>query len=84
MPDNNFLDTNVLLYTLDSNSNKQKTAFDIWRQGITISTQVVMEFTNICLKKYKFTKQQAFENSLNVMAGATVKSISEKNSKTGI
>lgn len=78
MRDNFFADTNVLLYSLDSLSKKQEIAFTIWRQGVTISTQVVMEFTNVCLKKFKFTKEEAFESAFNIMEGALVKSVTEK------
>ena len=80
MSDDCFTDSNVLLYTLDKDSNKQEVAIAIWRQGIALSTQVVMEFTNVCLKKKKLTKEKAFENALNLMAGVQVKSVTEKNS----
>ncbi len=78
MPDKCFVDTNVLLYSLDRSAEKQAVAFKLWRQGVVLSTQVVMEFTNVCLKKLKFTKDEAFENALNLMAGAVVKLITEK------
>jgi predicted nucleic acid-binding protein len=75
MPDNCFADSNVLLYTLDEASQKQKIAFALWRKGVIASTQVVMEFTNICFRKLKMSKQDAFENALNIMDGAIVKPI---------
>ncbi|MFM7431194.1 MAG: PIN domain-containing protein [Flammeovirgaceae bacterium] len=52
-------------------------AFLIWRKGVTLSTQVVMEFTNVCRTKLKFPKKVAFENALNLLEGATVKTITE-------
>jgi predicted nucleic acid-binding protein len=63
------------LYTLDNSSPKQEKAFSIWRSGIVVSTQVVMEFTNICLRKMKFSKKEAFENANNIMEGALVRPI---------
>ena len=64
MKDDGFADSNVLLYTLDQASIKQQIVFALWRKGLVVSTQVVMEFTNVCLKKMKFSKQDAFENAL--------------------
>jgi predicted nucleic acid-binding protein len=78
MLDNCFVDSNVLLYSLDRDSEKQKIAFEVWKQGVVLSTQVIMEFTNVCVKKLKFTKQDAFKNALLLMEGAIVRSITEK------
>lgn len=36
-----------------------------------------MEFTNLCLRKLKMNKQDAFENALNLMEGAVVKLITK-------
>jgi predicted nucleic acid-binding protein len=78
MLDSCFTDSNVLLYTLDKTSLKEKVALAIWRQGVVVSTQVVMEFTNVCVKKLKLSKPIAFENALNIMAGAKVESVTER------
>jgi len=78
MRDDCFVDSNVLLYVLDKTSFKQEAAFILWRQGITVSTQVVMEFTNVCLRKLNMKKQDAFKNALNIMEGAVVKPITEE------
>ena len=78
MKDDGFADSNVLLYTLDQASIKQQIVFALWRKGLVVSTQVVMEFTNVCLKKMKFSKQDAFENALNIMEGTLVRPITEK------
>lgn len=78
MDANCFVDSNILLYTLDNSSEKQRVAFALWRGGVVMSTQVVMEFTNVCLKKLKFSRQNAFENAMNLMTGAIVNPITEK------
>ena len=78
MQDNCFADSHVLLYTLDKTSTKQEIAFTLWRHGVVVSTQVVMEFTNVCLKKMKFSKQDAIENAANMMEGSIVKSITKE------
>ncbi|MFM7485928.1 MAG: PIN domain-containing protein [Cytophagales bacterium] len=77
MPESIFVDSNILLYAFDKDSRKQDIAFLIWRKGVTVSTQVVMEFTNVCRTKLKFPKKVAFENALNLFEGATVKTITE-------
>ena len=82
MQDNCFADTNVLLYTLDKGSIKQSIAFALWRQGLVLSTQVIMEFTNVCIRKLKFTREDAYKNALNLMDGAKLKSITPKTIKT--
>jgi predicted nucleic acid-binding protein len=77
MPDSCFADSNVLLYTLSKETIKQEIAFGIWRQGVVISTQVIMEFTNVCLKKFKLSKQVAFESAINLMEGSLVKPVTQ-------
>jgi predicted nucleic acid-binding protein len=78
MPDNCFADSNVLVYTLDKTSSKRAIAFSIWREGVTVSTQVIMEFTNVCLRKLKMNKADAFENALNILDGATVRPVTKE------
>lgn len=78
MHDNCFTDSNVLLYTLDISSPKQAVAFSLWREGVTVSTQVIMEFTNVCIKKLKMGKADAFENALNILDGANVTSVTKE------
>jgi predicted nucleic acid-binding protein len=77
MPDSVFVDSNVLLYALDKDSPKQAIAFSIWRRGVIVSTQVVMELTNVCIRKLKMPREIAFENALNIMEAATVKPLTD-------
>ena len=78
MLDDCFLDSNILLYTLDRDTKKQEIAFALWRQGVALSTQVVMEFTNVCLRKLNLSKEESYQNALNLMDGAVVKPITQK------
>jgi Predicted nucleic-acid-binding protein, contains PIN domain len=78
MQDDCFADSNVLLYTLDKPSKKREIAFDLWRQGMVISTQVIMEFTNICIKKFNFSRKDAFQNARNIIESASVKSVTKE------
>ena len=59
MPDKVFLDTNILIYVFSEDERiKQSKAVDII-EGLSgfciISTQVINEFSNILLKKFKLT-----------------------------
>jgi len=78
MPDNCFADSNVLVYALDKTSPKRAIAFSLWREGVTVSTQVIMEFTNVCLRKLKMSKEDTFENALNLLEGAQVKPVTKE------
>lgn len=82
MPDNVFLDSNVLVYSY-SNSELEKQ--EIARQLIAdtnslISTQVLQELCNIVTRKFKFSYEQAStaikescqNNSLHINTGDTV------------
>ena len=52
MKDNKFVDTNILLYLLSSDSNKKTISKKIIRENCCISTQIMGEFSNVCLKKF--------------------------------
>ena len=59
MADKFFLDTNIIVYTFDSNeTKKKKLALDLFQNLFTeknyfISTQVIQEFCNVALMKMK-------------------------------
>jgi predicted nucleic acid-binding protein len=48
-----FLDTNILIYALVQNDARAARASLLLRQGGTISVQVLNEFTNTALRKFK-------------------------------
>ena len=56
-----FVDTNVLIYLYsgkDDDSGKRRQAYEAVKQyDCQISTQVLNEFNNICIKKLKITAQ---------------------------
>jgi predicted nucleic acid-binding protein len=37
-----------------------------------------MEFTNVCLRKLKMSKEDTFENALNLLEGAQVKPVTKE------
>jgi len=60
--DKAFVDTNVLVYLYSGNtdeSDKRRRAYEAIEQyNCQISTQVLNEFSNICIKKLKITKNK--------------------------
>ena len=59
MNDNFFLDTNVCIYAFDTDSRKKEKALDlITSNQATVSTQVLMETSNVAFKKLKFKHEQ--------------------------
>ena len=54
MKDKCFLDTNILLYIL-SDDDRKFIAKDLIKLRHTISIQVLNEFSNVCVRKFKFT-----------------------------
>jgi predicted nucleic acid-binding protein len=63
MNDKFFLDSNVILYTLDKDESKKEKAKSLLRNSPFISPQVVFECLNIAIKKFKMTKNDALDFS---------------------
>ena len=58
-----FYDSNILIYLVDKNfEKKRKTSSLLIDEQSFISTQVVNENINICLKKLKLTKKETFNH----------------------
>ncbi len=56
-----FFDSNILIYLVDNDlEKKQKTSSLLLDEKSYISTQVINENVNICLKKLKLTKDETF------------------------
>ncbi|MBC8042127.1 MAG: PIN domain-containing protein [Rhizobacter sp.] len=77
MSDNVFIDSNIALYLLDTDAEKSAKALNLIKQHPIISTQVVLEVVNICLKKFKFSKADAYLNARLLMNTCTVRLIDE-------
>jgi len=59
MRDKFFLDTNVCIYAFDADSRKKEIALDlIISNQASVSTQVLMETSNVALKKLKFRNEE--------------------------
>ena len=57
-----FLDSNILIYLLGTDEPKKEKATILLDPRFNISTQVVAENVNACLRKFKLTKEKAFSH----------------------
>jgi predicted nucleic acid-binding protein len=57
-----FLDSNILIYLLGTDESKKEKATILLDPRFNISTQVIAENVNVCLKKFKLTKEKAFDH----------------------
>jgi predicted nucleic acid-binding protein len=55
-----FADTNVILYSIGRDAKKAVIARNILAAHPAVSTQVINEATNVCLRKMAFTREQAY------------------------
>jgi predicted nucleic acid-binding protein len=60
MSDRVFIDTNIVIYALTDASAKGTIALNLLESKPCISTQVVAESINVCLRKFKFTKEDTY------------------------
>jgi predicted nucleic acid-binding protein len=56
MNDNIFVDSNIWLYLFDADQHKKNTVLRLLSENHTISTQVLSENANVCLKKLRMTE----------------------------
>ena len=75
---NFFVDSNIVLYALDNATFKNEIALDLIRKKPIISTQVVLESVNICLKKFKFSKEVSYQHGLNLIDTCTLTLINKR------
>lgn len=62
MIDSTFVDSNIWIYLLSDDKFKKSKALTLLRQKPTISTQVLSENANVCLKKLKLSHQDIFQH----------------------
>lgn len=72
-----FIDSNIALYALDKATFKNKIALELIKKNPIISTQVVLESINICLKKFKFSKEVSYQHGMYLMDTCALKLIDE-------
>ncbi len=64
MKDKIFADSNIVVYVFDKKTTKQTISREIIKAQPVISSQVIIESLNVCIRKLKFSKEKAYKNSL--------------------
>ncbi len=67
-----FLDSNICIYLFANDAKKAEIAYTLMDRSPMISTQVIVEATNVFIKKLKFPKQTAFDSAMFIMNRAKV------------
>jgi predicted nucleic acid-binding protein len=62
-----FLDSNILLYLIDKDGTKKERVQQLLRPDFFISTQVISENINVCLKKLKLSKETSFQHAKGLL-----------------
>ncbi len=77
MTDLIFVDTNLVLYTLGKDARKKAIAREILATRPVLSAQVINEAINVCLRRFKFTRERAYAFADIVMRRTDVRAIDE-------
>jgi len=72
-----FLDTNIVLYAIGQDTHKKMVARQLIATSPMVSAQIINESVNVCLKKFKFEKAQAYAVADTVMNKVNVLPIDE-------
>lgn len=72
-----FADTNIVLYTIGQDARKASIARRIIAAQPKVSTQVINEATNVCLRKLNFTREQAYAFADEIMCRTDVLPVDE-------
>lgn len=72
-----FLDTNVVLYAIGQDAHKKTVARQLISTNPMVSAQVINECVNVCLRKFKFDKKQAYAFADAVMNRVNVLPVDE-------
>ncbi len=62
-----FVDTNVILYLFTDNDKKKNIATSLLSPANIISTQVVNENINVCLRKLKLGKEESYAHGQSLL-----------------
>jgi predicted nucleic acid-binding protein len=78
MPDKVFIDSNICLYILDKSNPKFSVAKRLLQNQPKISTQIVAENVNVCLKKFKLSKASTLLHAKSLMEACAVHAITHQ------
>lgn len=77
MTDRIFVDTNMVLYALGKDERKKAIARAVLATQPLLSSQVINESVNVCLRRFKFTREQAYRFAEVVMQKTSVLPVDE-------
>jgi predicted nucleic acid-binding protein len=78
MPANMFLDSNVCLYILDKQNPKFARAKELLESRPKISTQVIVENINVCIRKFNLEKDFTLDHAKSLQKACQVLSITNE------
>lgn len=70
-----FVDSNIIIYVFSADARKKQIAMNLLSADLIISTQVVNENINICLKKLKLSQREAFAHGRKLLSTYKVASL---------
>jgi len=68
MNDKTFIDSNVILYLFSNDAKRKSYVQTLFTNQYFISTQVVNENVNVCLRRLKLPQQDAFNHGRNLLS----------------
>ncbi|SDD74784.1 Predicted nucleic acid-binding protein, contains PIN domain [Dyadobacter soli] len=74
---NAFLDSNIIIYLVDTHCEKSEIAGRLVGYGYRINAQVLVEIGNVCKKKLKWSKLEIWELWYQLMTDCVVTDITE-------
>lgn len=84
MSDRIFLDTNILVYALLDEGNKQQIAFALLQSSCVISTQVLNEFVQVARKKARLEWEEISDLSNAIQTLVEVIPLTQEIHNTGL
>lgn len=63
-----FIDTNIIIYLFSEDFQKKEIALSLLSPEYLVSTQVINENVNVCLRKLKLSKEEAFAHGNKLIA----------------
>lgn len=72
-----FVDTNIVLYVIGQDPRKAAIARTLLSKHPRVSTQVINEATSVCLRKLRFSREQAYAFADEVMRLSEVLPVDE-------
>ncbi len=68
MKDKVFVDSNIWLYLFGNDAAKKQVALKFLSQDCYISTQIVAENINVCIRKFKLTAPEVEQHAKNLIS----------------